>query len=202
MNAKRSDDGRVLGYARVSTNGQDLTSQEGELRKAGCTKVYAEKLSGVRADRPELRRLIERDLQRGDTVVITRLDRLARSSRDLLNVIHEIEERGGKFRSLADAWCDTGSAHGRLMLQILGSVAEFEHALIKARTSEGRKRAREEGIRFGRKPKLTPHQRAEALVRINRGKESLSAIAHSYNVDATTIGRLRDRASHENENRI
>src|SRR5262245_57886301 len=106
MNAKRSaaDDGRLIGYARVSTNGQDLTSQEGELRKAGCSKVFAEKLSGIRADRPELRKLVER-LKPGDTVVITRIDRLARSSRDLANVIHEIEQRGGKFKSLADAWC-------------------------------------------------------------------------------------------------
>jgi DNA invertase Pin-like site-specific DNA recombinase len=178
----------LFGYARVSTRDQDLTAQDAELMAAGCAKVFKEKISGAKTDRPELVKAIGR-LEPGDVLVVTRLDRLARSTRDLLNVIAAIADRGAGFKSLRDAWADTTSAHGRLMLTVLGGLAEFERELIRARTGEGRKRAKERGVRFGRPRKMTPHQRQEALQRLARG-ETQADVARTYNVDATTIGRL------------
>ena len=178
----------LFGYARVSTRDQDLAAQDAELRRAGCAKVFKEKASGAKTDRPELAKAIGR-LEPGDVLVVTRLDRLARSTRDLLNVIKEISDRGAGFKSLKDAWADTTSAHGRLMLTVLGGLAEFERELIRARTGEGRKRAKERGVRFGRPRKMTPHQRQEALQRLAAG-ETMADVARTYNVDATTIGRL------------
>jgi DNA invertase Pin-like site-specific DNA recombinase len=178
----------LFGYARVSTRDQDLAAQDAELRAAGCAKVFKEKVSGAKTDRPELAKVIGR-LESGDVLVVTRLDRLARSTRDLLNVIAAITDRGAGFKSLKDAWADTTSAHGRLMLTVLGGLAEFERELIRARTGEGRKRAKERGVRFGRPRKMTPHQRQEALQRLAAG-ETQADVARTYNVDATTIGRL------------
>jgi DNA invertase Pin-like site-specific DNA recombinase len=179
----------IYGYARVSTNGQDLAAQDAELAGAGCAKVFREKASGAKTDRPELAKLIRR-LEAGDVLAVTRLDRLARSTRDLLNVIEDVSKRGAGFRSLKDAWADTTTAHGRLMLTVLGGLAEFERELIRTRTGEGRKRAQDRGVRFGRPRKLTAHQRQEALARLQAG-ETQADIARSYAVDATTIGRLR-----------
>src|SRR4249919_2660605 len=150
----------LLGYARVSTRDQDLAAQDAELRATGCAKVFKEKASGAKTDRPELAKVI-RKLEPGDVLVVTRLDRLARSTRDLLNVLDEISKRGAGFRSLADVWADTTTAHGKLMLTVLGGLAEFERTLIAVRTGEGRKRAKDRGVRFGRPSKLTPHQRQE-----------------------------------------
>jgi DNA invertase Pin-like site-specific DNA recombinase len=178
----------LFGYARVSTRDQNLAAQDAELMAAGCAKVFKEKISGAKTDRPELVKTIGR-LEPGDVLVVTRLDRLARSTRDLLNVIAAITERGAGFKSLKDAWADTTSAHGRLMLTVLGGLAEFERELIRARTGEGRKRAKERGVRFGRPRKMTPHQRQEALQRLAAG-ETQADVARTYNVDATTIGRL------------
>jgi DNA invertase Pin-like site-specific DNA recombinase len=177
------------GYARVSTRDQDLAGQIAELTSAGCARVYSEKISGAKADRAELAKVLAR-LEAGDVLVVSRLDRLARSTRDLLNVIAGVSERGAGFRSLRDAWADTTTPHGRLMLTVLGGLAEFERELIRSRTGEGRKRAIDRGVRFGRRPKLTPHQRREAIARVASG-ETLADIARSYNVDASTICRLR-----------
>jgi DNA invertase Pin-like site-specific DNA recombinase len=191
----------LFGYARVSTRDQDLAAQDAELRAAGCAKVFKEKISGAKTDRPELVKAIGR-LEPGDVLVVTRLDRLARSTRDLLNVIAAITERGAGFKSLKDAWTDTTSAHGRLMLTVLGGLAEFERELIRDRTGEGRKRAKERGVRFGRPRKMTPHQRQEALQRLARG-ETQADVARTYNVDATTIGRLLgDRPFHGGANLV
>src|SRR5260221_8801137 len=143
----------VYGYARVSTDGQTLAAQDGQLHAAGCAKVYAEKISGARSNRPELAKVLKR-LDRGDVLIVTRLDRLARSTRDLLNILDDIAKRGAGFKSLHDAWADTTSAHGRLMGTILAGLAEFERGLIRARTGEGRKRAKERRVRFGRPPFL------------------------------------------------
>lgn len=128
-------------------------------------------------------------LGKGDTLIVSRLDKLARSSRDLLNILHEIGVKGATFRSLGDPWADTSSPHGRLMLTVLGGLAEFERSLIRARTGEGRARAMREGVRFGRKPKLTVHQRREAVRRRESG-ETLTAIARTFNVSHSTISRL------------
>jgi DNA invertase Pin-like site-specific DNA recombinase len=178
----------LYGYARVSTRDQDLAAQDAELMAAGCAKVFKEKVPGAKTDRPELGKVIRR-LEPDDVLVVTRLDRLARSTRDLLNILGAIAERGAGFKSLKDAWCDTTTPHGRLMVVVIGGLAEFERELIRARTGEGRKRAKARGVRFGRPRKMTPHQRQEAMQRLAAG-ETQADVARTYNVDATTIGRL------------
>jgi len=178
----------TYGYARVSTNGQTLAAQDAALHAAGCAKIYSEKVSGAKTDRAELAKLLKR-LDQGDVLIVTRLDRLARSTRDLLNILDTIAKAGAGFRSLADTWADTTTAHGRLMLTILGGLAEFERELIKARTSEGRKRAKDRGVHMGRPSKLTPHQRREAIARREAG-ETLVDIARTFNVSHPTISRL------------
>src|SRR5215831_850413 len=178
----------LYGYARVSTRDQDLAAQDAELRAAGCAKVFREKASGARTDRPELAKVIRR-LDAGDVLVATRLDRLARSTRDLLNVLDEIGKRGAGFRSLKDTWADTTTPHGRLMLTVLGGLAEFERELIRARTGEGRKRAKARGVKFGRPTALTAHQRQEAIQRLAKG-EAQADVARTFNVSQATISRL------------
>jgi DNA invertase Pin-like site-specific DNA recombinase len=160
-----------------------------QLAKAGCSKVFREVASGAKTDRAQLRKALDR-LEAGDVLMVTRLDRLARSTRDLLNTLAAITGKKAGFRSLGDAWADTTTAHGRLMLTVLGGLAEFERELIRTRTGEGRARAVARGQRMGRPPKLTPHQRREALRRRERG-ETLAEIGRSYNVSGATISRLR-----------
>ncbi|MCW5716749.1 MAG: recombinase family protein [Bauldia sp.] len=180
---------RRLGYARVSTFGQTLEAQLEKLRDAGCEKVFREKVSGARLDRRELQRLL-RSVTEGDEVVVTRIDRLARSTFDLFEIVKQITERGAHFRSLAEPWADTGSATGRLMIAVLSGLADVERDLIRTRTAEGRVRAQARGQHMGRPSKLTAAQRVEALARRAAG-ETLSEIARSYNVAHTTISRLR-----------
>jgi DNA invertase Pin-like site-specific DNA recombinase len=179
------------GYARVSPGGrsESVDAQARQLTKAGCKKVFRDvHVSGVKTDRAQLRRVIE-TLEPGDVLMVTRLDRLARSTRDLLNTLATITDRKAGFRSLADAWADTTTSHGRLMLTVLGGLAEFERDLIRARTAEGRERAKQRGVRLGRRPKLTPHQQQEARQRKQNG-EAIRDIARSYNVHNSTISRL------------
>jgi len=178
----------IYGYARVSTDGQSEAAQVRQLRAAGAAKVFREVASGAKTDRAQLRRAVA-ELAAGDVLMVTRLDRLARSTRDLLNTLAAITEKRAGFRSLADTWADTTTAHGRLMLTVLGGLAEFERELIRARTGEGRARAKANGQSLGRRPKLTPHQRSEAIKRRDRG-EVLGSIARSYNVHPSTISRL------------
>ena len=159
----------IVGYARVSTDGQTLDAQHSTLRAAGAEKVFAEKVSGAKTNRAQLAKAIDA-LGAGDVLLVTRLDRLARSTRDLLNVLATIADKGAGFKSLADTWADTTTAHGRLMLTVLGGLAEFERELIRQRTDEGRKRAQARGVRFGRKLKLTQHQITEALQRREAGR--------------------------------
>jgi DNA invertase Pin-like site-specific DNA recombinase len=178
----------IYGYARVSTDGQSAEAQAVALAAAGAAKVFREVASGAKTDRPQLRRLLG-ELAAGDVLMVTRLDRLARSTRDLLNILASIAAEGAGFRSLNDAWADTTTPHGRLLVTVLGGLAEFERELIRARTSEGRARAKARGVKLGRRPKLTPHQKREAIARRDRG-ESLTDIARSYNVSHSTISRL------------
>jgi len=178
----------IYGYARVSTDGQSEATQVRQLRAAGAAKVFREIASGAKTDRAQLRRAVA-ELAAGDVLMVTRLDRLARSTRDLLNTLAAITKKKAGFRSLADTWADTTTAHGRLMLTVLGGLAEFERELIRARTGEGRARAKANGQSLGRRPKLTPHQRSEAIKRRDRG-EVLGSIARSYNVHPSTISRL------------
>jgi DNA invertase Pin-like site-specific DNA recombinase len=176
------------GYARVSTDGQSVEAQVRQLMKAGCKKVFRETASGAKADRSQLRKALDQ-LDTGDVLMVTRLNRLARSTRDLLNTLAAITDRKAGFRSLADAWADTTSAHNRLMLTVLGGLAEFERELIRTRTGEGRARAKTRGVKMDRPPKLTPHQMKEALHRRDAG-EPMRDIARSYNVSHSTISRL------------
>jgi len=178
----------TIGYARVSTDGQTLAAQTEALHSAGCARIFAEKISGAYSDRPQLAKAIAA-LSEGDTLVVCKLDRLARSTRDLLNTLDTIGKAGATFRSLADQWADTATPHGRLMVTVLGGLAEFERHLILTRTTEGRTRAQANGVRFGRKPSLTAYQRAEALRRRAQG-ETLTEIARSFNVSHMTIARL------------
>lgn len=142
-----------IGYARVSTGGQSLESQLEQLGNAACVKIYSEKVSGARTDRPELQRLLK-GLEPGSVVIVTRLDRLARSTIDLLTIVEQIADRGCPFKSLADPWADSTTPTGRLLLTVLGGLAEFERELSKARTTEGRERAKRAGVKMGRKPLL------------------------------------------------
>jgi DNA invertase Pin-like site-specific DNA recombinase len=178
----------IVGYARVSTDGQSLEAQRAALKAAGATQIYSEKVNGAVTERKALARAVAA-LGSADVLLVARLDRLARSTRDLLNVLDAVAKAGAGFKSLADAWADTTTAHGRLMLTVLGGLAEFERELIRARTDEGRKRAQARGVRFGRKLKLTAHQQQEALARRAAG-EALVDIARSYNVSHSTISRL------------
>ena len=158
------------------------------MKAAGCKMVFREVASGAKTDRARLRRSLGQ-FDGGDVLMVTRLDRLARSTRDLLNTLAAINSKKAGFRSLGDTWADTTTSHGRLMLTVLGGLAEFECDLIRIRTGEGRARAMARGVKMGRKPKLTPHQQAEAIKRRDKG-ETLTEIARSYNVSHTTISRL------------
>jgi DNA invertase Pin-like site-specific DNA recombinase len=179
----------IYGYARISTDGQSVAAQVAALRKQGAGKVFREVASGAKTDRSQLRRVLGQ-LDAGDVLLVTRLDRLARSTRDLLNTLAAIADCKAGFRSLGDAWADTTTSHGRLMLTVLGGLAEFERDLIRARTGEGRARAKARGVKFGPKPKLTEHQKREALRRRDIDGEPLREIARSYNVSHSTISRL------------
>jgi DNA invertase Pin-like site-specific DNA recombinase len=178
----------IYGYARVSTDGQSVEGQVVELTAAGTSRVFSETASGARSDRAQLKRAVAA-LMDGDVLLVTRLDRLARSTRDLLNVLAAVAERGAAFRSLRDAWADTTTPHGRLMLTVLGGLAEFERELIAARTSEGRARARERGVKLGPKHKLTPGQRAWVAAERARG-ESTRHLARVLSVSKATIARI------------
>jgi DNA invertase Pin-like site-specific DNA recombinase len=178
----------IYGYARVSTDGQSVAAQVAALTDAGAAKVFREVASGAKTDRQQLRRAL-RALAAGDVLMVTRLDRLARSTRDLLNVVAAIAAAEAGLRSLADTWADTTTPHGRLMLIVLGGLAEFERELIRVRTGEGRARAKARGVKLGRPPKLTLHQKCEAIERRDKG-EPLTEIARTYNVSHSTISRL------------
>jgi DNA invertase Pin-like site-specific DNA recombinase len=182
------------GYARVSPGGKNesVNAQARQLGQAGCKKVFRDVyVSGAKTDRAQLRKLLA-GIEAGDVVMVARLDRLARSTRDLLNTLGTIADRKAGFRSLGDTWADTTTSHGRLMLTVLGGLAEFERDLIRTRTGEGRARAVARGQKMGRPPKLTPHQQREAIKRRDRGEESLTEIGRSYNVSAATISRLAE----------
>ena len=178
-----------IGYARVSSEGQSLESQTEALKAAGCSKVYAEKISGAVTDRKALARAIEA-VGKDDTLVVTRLDRLARSTKDLLNTLDAVSKVGATFKSLGDPWADTTTPHSKLMLTVLGGLAEFERTLIRARCADGIKRAKARGDHLGRPAKLTAHQAREARKRREDG-ESIVEIARSFNVHHSTISRLR-----------
>jgi DNA invertase Pin-like site-specific DNA recombinase len=180
---------RLIGYARVSTVGQTLDSQLEQLRGVDCTKIYREKVTGAHNDRRELLKMLKH-LTPGDVVTVTRIDRLARSTFDLFAIVKQIVDAKAQFRSLAEPWADTGTSTGRLMIAVLGGLADVERDLIRTRTAEGRSRAQKRGQRIGRKPKLTEEQQAEARKRRAEGA-TLAELARSYDVGKSTISRLK-----------
>lgn len=177
-----------IGYARVSTIGQTLDAQLQTLRVFGCEKIFKEKASGADAKRLELARLL-RSLSSGDIIVVTRIDRLARSTFDLFAIIKDITLKGAQFYSLAEPWADTTTSTGRLMLAVLGGLADVERDLIRTRTAEGRARAIKLGTRMGRPRVITEKQRA-AILRRRQDGEALKTIAVSYGISPATVSRI------------
>lgn len=176
-----------LGYARVSTAEQALGPQRERLREAGCGRVHEETISGAARRRPALERLLA-DLRPGDVLVVTRLDRLARSTAELLRIAEALEEKEAGLQSLAEPWADTTSPAGRMVLTVFAGIAEFERALIASRTEEGRRSARQRGVVFGRPRKLRPDQQALARQLLHEGR-SVSEVARTFNVHPATIYR-------------
>lgn len=182
----------LLGYARVSTDDQDLTNQRAELHAAGCTKLFSEKITGTRRDRLELARMLDH-LRAGDVVTVTRLDRLARSTRDLLDIAERIQAAGAGLRSLAEPWADTTSPAGRMVLTVFAGIAEFERALIIDRTRSGREAAKARGVRFGPPPTLLPAQLDHARQLIDRDGRSVKEVAGLLGVHRSTLYRALDK---------
>lgn len=178
----------LIGYARVSTVGQSLETQILSLKEYGCKKIFKEKISGVQANRPQLGRLLK-STQPGDRVIVTRIDRLARSTFDLFAIVGRLSANGIHFSSLAEPWTDTTSSTGRLMLAVLGGLADVERDLIRIRTAEGRARAIKNGIKMGRPQRFTALEQTTIFQKRATGA-TLQEIALDYKVAPSTIMRL------------
>ena len=182
-----------FGYARVSTDAQDLFNQRAELTAAGCMKLFSEKITGTRRDRPELGRMLDH-LRPGDVVTVTRLDRLARSTRDLLDIAERIQEDGAGLRSLAEPWADTTTPSGRKVLTVFAGIAEFERSLIIDRTRGGREAAKARGVKFGPKPTLTTAQIDHARELIDQDGRTVKESAALLGVHRSTLYRALERS--------
>jgi DNA invertase Pin-like site-specific DNA recombinase len=177
-----------IGYARVSTSDQNLDLQLKALKKAGCQKIFREKVSGFSRQRPEFQRMLDQ-IRTGDTIVVWKLDRLARSTRDLLNTMETISEAGGKFQSLSEPWANTTTHAGKMIMTVFAGIAEFERDLIRERTGAGREAAKQRGVRFGRPRKLNVDQARLACKLVAEGK-AIREVARTFNVHEATIYRL------------
>jgi DNA invertase Pin-like site-specific DNA recombinase len=177
-----------IGYARVSTRDQNLDLQLKALKKAGCQKIFREKVSGVTRHRPELQRVLDQ-VRSGDTIIVWKLDRLARSTRDLLNTMETLNEAGAKFQSISEPWANTTTHAGKMIMTVFAGIAEFERDLIRERTGAGRDAAKERGVRFGRPRKLNEDQVKVASQLLGEGK-AVRDIARTFNVHEATIYRL------------
>lgn len=180
----------LIGYARVSTTGQNLRGQCDQLKKAGCDKIYAEKMTGADRKRPQLEKMLK-SISEGDTLIITSLDRLARSTHDLFEITQKLEDQGIGFRSLREPWADTTSAMGKFLLTVFAGLSELERSLIRDRTEDGRIAAKKRGVKFGRKHKLTDHQQAEVMRMLDEGV-SIRGIARHFNVGVATVDRVKN----------
>src|SRR3546814_1599849 len=191
----------IYGYARVSSNWQELAQQLAQRDAAGCTKIYREKVSAATAERPQLKRAIGA-LDAGAVLMVTATDRLARNTRDLLNILHAVKEAGAGFRSIAEPMVDTTSQFAEVVIAVLGIAASYERQRITERTAAGRVQAKARGVKFGRRAALTPHQQAEALQRLAAG-DTHRTVAALFDVDQAPISRLarRERASHHGADR-
>ncbi len=181
----------LIGYARVSTQDQDAAAQLAALKTFGCELVFQEKASGGRWDRPELHRLLGQ-LRKGDVLVVWKLDRLSRSLKDVLVLMEKVDQAGAGFRSLTEA-IDTTSPGGRMMMQIVGTFAEFERAMLRERTRSGLDAARQQGRVGGRRPKLKMHQQQEIVQLVNSGQKTAADAARLFNVHPATVSRLLHR---------
>ncbi len=182
----------LIGYARVSTNEQDTAAQVAALKAAGCERIYREKASGGRWERPELHRLLDQ-LRKGDVLVVWKLDRLSRSLRDVLTIMERLAESKAGFRSLTEA-IDTTTPAGRMMMQMVGAFAEFERAMLRERTRSGLDAARREGRIGGRRPKLSPQQRKEITRMVSKGDKTGADAARLFSVHPATVSRLVTQA--------
>jgi DNA invertase Pin-like site-specific DNA recombinase len=178
----------MIGYARVSTNEQDTAAQVAALKAAKCERIYREKASGGRWDRPELHLLLDH-LRKGDVLIVWKLDRLSRSLRDVLIIMERLAEAKAGFRSLTEA-IDTTTPAGRMMMQMVGAFAEFERAMLRERTRAGLEAARREGRIGGRRPKLTVQQQAEITRMVSRGDKTAADAARLFSVHPATVSRL------------
>lgn len=178
----------LIGYARVSKGDQDTALQLGALEAVGVERIYQEQASGGRWDRPELHRALEQ-LREGDVLVVWKLDRLSRSLKDLLTLLEQIEGRGAGFRSLTES-IDTTTPAGRMMMQMLGSFAEFERAMIRERTRAGLEQARSQGRVGGRRPKLNAAQQAEIRDAVQSGRKTAADCARLFGVSQATVSRI------------
>lgn len=177
-----------IGYARVSTEEQNLDMQLTALRKAGCKKIFQEKISGTKWERPELHKMLD-IVDAGDIVIVWRLDRLARSTKMLLEITDQIMSAGAKFSSLSEPWADTTSPAGKMIMTFFAGMAEFEKDLIRDRTGLGRKAAKERGVKFGRPSKMSEAQ-MKAAKRLLRDGQSIRQVADTFNIHYTTLYRL------------
>jgi DNA invertase Pin-like site-specific DNA recombinase len=182
-----------IGYARVSTGDQKLSLQLEALKKAGCQRIFREKASGSYRDRPELGRMLDQ-LREGDVVAVWRLDRLARSTRDLLEIVAAIDAAGARFQSLSEPWADTTTHAGRMIMTIFAGIAEFERDLIRERTGAGRREAQRRGVRFGRPRKMNAEQR-ELARRLLKEGQSVREVARTFSVHPATLYRILAPAS-------
>lgn len=178
-----------IGYARVSTTDQNLVLQIEQLKGAGCNTIFEEKVSGAKRDRPELEKLLGH-IREDDILVVCKLDRLARSTHHLLDIVEQLRSLGASFCSLGEPWADTTTHAGKMIMTVFAGIAEFERDLIRERTSIGRKAAQGRGVKFGRPKKLTPSQTALVLDLVSQGR-SVQDIAKTFNVDRSTIYRLK-----------
>ena len=177
-----------IGYARVSTEDQKLTIQLDALKKAGCERFFREKVSGAYRDRPELNRMLDQ-LRKGDVVIVWKLDRLARSTRNLLEIVETVGNAGARFQSISEPWADTTTNAGKMIMTVFAGIAEFERDLIRERTGAGRADAKRRGVRFGRPKKLNNEQRKLAKRLIKEGK-SISEVARTFSVHPSTLYRV------------
>jgi DNA invertase Pin-like site-specific DNA recombinase len=180
-----------IGYARVSSNDQETNLQVASLKSAGCERIFREKASGGRWNRPELHRLLDQ-LRKGDVLVVWKLDRLSRSLRDVLTIMEKLSEARAGFRSLTEA-IDTTTPAGRMMMQMVGAFAEFERAMLRDRTKAGLDAARLEGRIGGRRPKLTPQQQTEIIRMVSKGHKTAADAARLFKVHPATVSRLLAR---------